>query len=204
MADFWFYFREATTTKGLRLNGWKVMLIAWLAGVAMSASSEVGKPRVGEIAPGFMLPVLAGRSIVALEDYQGKVVYLDFWNSRCAPCRDAMPIMGALRNRLSREGFEVIAVNTDRYADDARRFLASVPVDFPVVSDAAQTVGDAYGVSILPTSFLLDRRGIVRSIHQGWGVDDLDDIAGEIEDLLEQKAAPLLEQSPADEVHLNN
>lgn len=134
---------------------------------AALAWAQDAPPAVGDLAPEFELPALAAGHMLALRDHRGAVVYLEFWNSFCAPCRASFPKLDALRQRLPREDFEVIAVNMDRFADDARRFLEDTPVSFPVVSDASLLTGRRFGVNVLPTGFLLDRAGVIRDIHQG-------------------------------------
>ena len=134
---------------------------------AALAWAQDAPPAVGSVAPEFELPALAAGHMLALADHRGAVVYLEFWNSFCAPCRASFPKLDALRQRLPREDFEVIAVNMDRFADDAREFLDGTPVSFPVVSDASLGTGRRFGVSVLPTGFLLDRAGVVRDIHRG-------------------------------------
>ena len=134
---------------------------------AALAWAQDAPPAVGSVAPEFELPALAAGRMLSLAEHRGAVVYLEFWNSFCAPCRASFPKLDALRQRLPREDFEVIAVNMDRFADDARRFLEDTPVSFPVVSDASLRTGRRFGVHVLPTGFLLDRAGVVRDIHRG-------------------------------------
>lgn len=134
---------------------------------AALASAQGAPPAVGSVAPEFELPALAAGHMLSLADHRGAVVYLEFWNSFCAPCRASFPKLDALRQRLPREDFEVIAVNMDPFADDARAFLEGTPVSFPVVSDASLLTGRRFGVNVLPTGFLLDRAGVVRDIHRG-------------------------------------
>ncbi len=134
---------------------------------AALAWAQGAPPVVGSVAPSFELPALAAGRMLSLADHLGAVVYVEFWNSFCAPCRASFPKLDALRQRLPREDFEVIAVNMDPFADDGRKFLEGTPVSFPVVSDASLRIGRRFGVSVLPTGFLLDRAGVVRDIHRG-------------------------------------
>jgi thiol-disulfide isomerase/thioredoxin len=126
---------------------------------------------VGRAAPDFSLPSLqTGQSPVSLADYRGKVVYLDFWSSWCAPCRRAMPHLDALRQEYSREDFEVVGISVDPDAADARRLLDRIPVAYPLALDAGgQMAGDRYGVAVLPAALLIDRNGVVRAVLQGEG-----------------------------------
>src|SRR4029453_4943334 len=68
---------------------------------------------VGQVAPALTVPSIDARQMISLSDYRGKVVYLDFWSSWCTPCRRAMPELSSLRDQLSRDDFEVVAVNVD-------------------------------------------------------------------------------------------
>ncbi len=165
----------------------------WLFAIALIASSASGASATrvlqpGDTAPAFTLPALAERRLISLEEFHGKVVYLEFWSSWCAPCRESFPQLDALRERLPREEFEVIGINLEHSADDARRFLKKHPVTFPVVSDAALSLKGRYGVSVMPTSFLIDREGVVRAAHRGWIVDDLDAMAEQVTALVDEAA----------------
>ncbi len=129
---------------------------------------------VGERAPEFALPAIAANAQpIKLSDYQGKVVYLDFWSSWCGPCRRAMPQLSELRDAHSRDRFEVVAVNVDAVTDDGRQFLKRVPVSYPVAADAAGSSAERYGVSALPAAFLIDGQGIVRQVFRGKQVEDI-------------------------------
>ena len=128
---------------------------------------EVGAP-----APPFTLPALDGEgeteTTVTLADLSGRVVLLDFWASWCAPCREALPFYSGLHRELSDRGLVVLAVNVDEHVDDARRFLKGRSLLQPMVRDAGWRVGRRYGVSVLPASVLIDRRGLVRARHVGF------------------------------------
>lgn len=127
---------------------------------------------VGEAAPEVSLPLLSGEGEVSLSSLRGKVVYLDFWASWCGPCRISFPQLEELHAELGPRGFEVLAINVDEVEADARQFLSEVPVNYPVVRDAAFQSPKSYGILGMPTAYLIDREGIVRSIHQGFRKSD--------------------------------
>jgi thiol-disulfide isomerase/thioredoxin len=131
------------------------------------APVDVPAVEVGQVAPELTIPSLDPPHVISLSDYRGRVVYLDFWSSWCAPCRRTMPELSALRDRLPRDDFEVVAVNVDPANDDARRFLAQVPVSYPVGLDATARSATAFGVATLPAAFLIDREGIVQHVYRG-------------------------------------
>ena len=97
-----------------------------------------------------------------LADYRGKVVLLNFWATWCRPCREEMPSMSELKKKLAGRPFVVLAVNVDEPESRVRRFLAEVPLDFPVLLDPEKRVTTAWNVRILPASFLISRNGSVR------------------------------------------
>jgi cytochrome c biogenesis protein CcmG/thiol:disulfide interchange protein DsbE len=126
----------------------------------------------GEPAPEFEGRPLAGRAPIRLADYRGKVVYLDFWASWCQSCRHSLPWMERLHRGHQPAGLEVISVNIDETPADARAFLKRNPVGFPVIEDSQGTIAALYDVQDLPTSFLVDRDGVLLSIHRGFRTAD--------------------------------
>jgi cytochrome c biogenesis protein CcmG, thiol:disulfide interchange protein DsbE len=127
--------------------------------------------QAGDPAPMFEGAPLTGRAAIRLEDYAGKVVYLDFWASWCAPCRLSLPWMERLHREHAAAGLEVIAINVDEKAAEARRFLKRFPVGFPVVADPHGEIAALYDVRDMPSSYLIDRHGVVREVHRGFNRD---------------------------------
>jgi thiol-disulfide isomerase/thioredoxin len=128
---------------------------------------------VGAVAPDFKLPTLGVMGPIQLSSLRGKIVLVDFWASWCAPCREAMPQYEKLYYQARRDDFEIIAVNLDEERDDAVKFLAVHPVTFPIALDPAGTVPPTFGVVGMPSSYLIDREGVVRLRYQGFKAKDL-------------------------------
>ncbi len=101
-------------------------------------------------------------------DLKGKVVIIDFWASWCGPCQESFPLMEDLYRRYRSEGLVVLAVNVDESRSAMRTFLADNPVSFPVVRDVKRRLVARVNVTSMPTSFLLDRDGVVRFMHPGY------------------------------------
>jgi thiol-disulfide isomerase/thioredoxin len=138
-------------------------------------------------------------SILDLDDYRGRVVYLDFWASWCNPCRKAFPWMDALHKQYADRGLAVVAVNLDRDRKSAEAFLAENPASFRVVYDPEGSLATEYQLEGLPSSFLIDRLGAVRDRHVGFRKEDSERMRAEVLALLQEKAPAPPEETPAHE-----
>jgi thiol-disulfide isomerase/thioredoxin len=160
-------------------------LLHW-AGVALAAAlctTAASAVEVGEPAPAFALATPQGET-VALERLRGQVVYVDFWASWCGPCKRSFPWMNDLAARYGRDGFTIVAVNVDKKAEDAQRFLAAMPARFTVVYDAPGATPAAYAVKGMPSSYLVDRSGRVVMVEQGFRDEQKAAVESRIRELL--------------------
>jgi cytochrome c biogenesis protein CcmG, thiol:disulfide interchange protein DsbE len=134
----------------------------------------------GARAPGFTLETLDGRS-VSLGQYRGKVVLLNVWATWCSPCVWEMPSMERLYRELAPRGLEVVAVSVDAVGPGAGRtglrfieqFVEDLGITFTVLHDGGGEMRRAYGVSGLPTTYLIDRNGMI--VHTRLGPAEWDD-----------------------------
>jgi peroxiredoxin len=125
------------------------------------ASRSAYGPKVGEGAPDFLFPTLKGNS-VKLSDYRGKVVFLNFWATWCPPCREEMPSMEALHQRLKGRDFEMLAVSIDRNGEEAvGPFVLKYGLTFPVLLDPENKSYKLYGLTGIPETFIIDRNGVI-------------------------------------------
>ncbi len=136
------------------------------------------------LAPDFEIPNLAGDDVIDLQKFQGKVVYVDFWASWCGPCLKSFPFMEKMHTRYSDDGLVIIAINMDQKIQDAHDFLAQHPVTFLIGQDAAGKVAQQYGVIAMPSSFVVDRDGLIKDVHYGFKSGDKEKISSLIEELL--------------------
>jgi thiol-disulfide isomerase/thioredoxin len=132
-----------------------------LCGFAALAAAQPLRPWTGGVTPPLALEDLDGRS-QALEHYRGKVVLINFWATWCEPCREEMPSINRLRGSLAGRPFAVLAVNLSESEARIRRFLAQVPLDFPVLLDRDGAAARAWRARVLPVSFLVGADGRVR------------------------------------------
>ena len=124
------------------------------------------KPWSGAPTPALELKDLDGRGH-RLEDYRGKVVLLNFWATWCAPCREEMPSIGQLKQKLAGRPFVVLSVNVDEPDSRIRTFLSQVTLDFSVLLDPEGRTTRAWKVRVLPASFLIARDGRIRYVATG-------------------------------------
>ena len=103
-----------------------------------------------------------------LKSFSGKVVLVDFWASWCGPCLRSFPWMNDLQQHYGGEGLVIVAVNLDQERALADAFLSKLPPNFRIEYDAAGTVARQFGVQVMPSSFLVDRKGRVRVAHAGF------------------------------------
>jgi len=126
-------------------------------------------------------------STVNLGNYRGRVVYLDFWASWCTPCRKSFPWMNAMQKQYGKYGFEVVAVNLDENRELANQFLKQTPANFTVAFDPSGKTAESYSVDVMPSSFLIDRKGELVAIHKGFRQVDSAALEKEIRQLLARK-----------------
>ena len=154
-----------------------------LVSLAFVATAHAATP--GAAAPPFALPT-AGGDTVSLAPLRGRVVYLDFWASWCTPCRRSFPWMNALQARYGKDGLAIVAINVDKRRDDATRFLRDTPATFTVVYDAGGVTPAAYDVKGMPSSYLIDRKGNVVAVEEGFHDERRDEVEARIRALLAQ------------------
>lgn len=158
-----------------------IALTLWYATVGLAL--PIRAIELGEAAPSFSAPGVSGGEI-SLEAYRGKVVYLDFWASWCGPCAQALPALDGLRQEFPGTDFQVIAVNVDSQAGAAQAFLKRRPVGYPTALDPAGKIPGQFAVQTMPTSFLIDREGVIRHVHRGFRKSDVPDLRERIQALV--------------------
>jgi peroxiredoxin len=117
-------------------------------------------PRIGEAAPDFSLQ--DGSRTIALHDYKGQVVVLNFWATWCPPCVEEMPSLVELQSRLKNKGVTVLAVSTDIDGAAYQKFLKEHKVDLLAVRDPNQVSNSLYGTFKFPETYIIDRQGKLR------------------------------------------
>jgi thiol-disulfide isomerase/thioredoxin len=151
----------------------RLLAAVLLAAAAFAAWPAELKRWEGGATPPLALEDLAGRTH-SLADYRGKVVLVNFWATWCEPCRAEMPSIDRLRSALKGKPFEVLAVNLAEPLSRIEKFVAAMPLGFPLLRDRDGTVGRAWKAKLLPASFLIGRDGRIRYVVYGeldWSSD---------------------------------
>ncbi len=140
---------------------------------ASEGGSDGAERLLGKPAPAFKLTTLDGKK-VSLADYKGRPVLVNFWATWCAPCKLEMPWFAELQQQYAPQGFTILGINQDpeagkdKIAATAQRLGVNYPVLLP--NDA---VAPAYGgVDVLPTSFYVDRSGVISEVTAGLASKD--------------------------------
>lgn len=146
------------------------------------AASVVGQP-----APESEFTVLRGNGTLSLSALRGKVVLLDFWASWCAPCQEELPLLDDMAVRLKDKGIEVVGLSIDESQADAEQFLTRKSAwSLTLGHDPEQKTADHFKPPKMPTSYVIDRKGVVRQVNAGFERADMKKIE---EQLLELAAA---------------
>jgi thiol-disulfide isomerase/thioredoxin len=101
-------------------------------------------------------------------DYQGQVIYVDFWASWCVPCRKSFPWMNSMQQQYQSKGFKVLSINLDANQEKASAFLAEYSANFDVVFDPSGKIAKKFQLAGMPSSFIIDRKGKIVSAHVGF------------------------------------
>lgn len=153
----------------------------------MQARAADRRPEAGKLAPPIELADLTGRN-VSLSQFKGKIVILNFWSTRCAPCTAEMPSLNRLFLALREQGLQVLAVAIDASDAPVRDFAAAKRLAFTVLVDKEQEFFfDEYAGPSLPASYIIDRNGVIVEKFSGPREWDSPDMKNRVLKLLEKR-----------------
>ncbi len=161
----------------------------WISKATPGSTSggEITAPSQGFKAPDFTLQTLDGQT-VSLSDLRGKSILINIWASWCPPCKSEMPAFERVYNDYKNQGFVILAVNAtnqDTLAN-ASQFVNQNRLTFPILLDSEGVVSQSYQLRSLPTSFFIDREGVIRDVIVGGPMSEAL-LRIRIENLLEEK-----------------
>ncbi|MBC7242337.1 MAG: redoxin domain-containing protein [Anaerolineae bacterium] len=123
-------------------------------------------PLPGALAPDFVVSDLEGNPI-QLSAYRGKRVLLNFWATWCPPCRYEMPALQEAYTAFADDDFVILGINYLEAGEDVRAFMESLSLTFPVGIDSSGEVFRGYRVVSIPTSFFINRDGVIIALYRG-------------------------------------
>jgi peroxiredoxin len=145
-----------------RLKSLLCLALAFMLPAFVNAAEQ------GDPVPDCLLKSFANSETLSLKKLQGQVLYIDFWASWCGPCAKSFPFLNGLHAGLKNQGLTIIGVNMDENQQDAHDFLAKYPASFPIAADVQEQCAKAFAVQAMPSSYLIDRKGVIRHIHLGF------------------------------------
>jgi peroxiredoxin len=173
--------RRAAFLRALASLG--LLVVAGCAGSTGGAESASTSELVGAPAPDFSLTPIDGGSALGPKSFAGKVVIVDFWATWCAPCKESFPAYQRMVDKFAGE-LVVVGVSVDDEPDGIAAFRSATGVKFPLVWDEGQVAASVYEPGTMPTSYVLDRHGIVQFVHQGFRSGDASAIEAHVQSLL--------------------
>lgn len=131
-------------------------------------AGAIAAPQAGFLAPDFKLETLQGAGL-SLGDLRGRPVIVNVWATWCPPCRAEMPALERVYQAYRAQGLEVLAVNATSSDSPtaAQAFAQEYGLTFPVLLDAQGSVASHYQAWSLPTTFFVDRQGVIREVVVG-------------------------------------
>ncbi len=168
----------------------KAILVATMASVlslglvvtGCATGSASSGAQVGNLAPAFELRDLDGET-VSLSGLRGSPVMLNFWATWCPPCRAEMPYLQEIYDEWTSQGLVLLAINLRESSSEVRGFMQSNGLSFPVLLDSTGSVGTKYNVSGIPTTFFIDKDGIIQAMRVG-GFRSKEEIEGYIDEII--------------------
>jgi peroxiredoxin len=156
--------------------------------LALISTQAVYAVEVGTPMPSCTLSKMGETGETDLLGYKGQVVYVDFWASWCGPCAKSFPFMNEMHQQLKAQGLQVVGVNLDENAQDAQDFLAKYPASFSVMADVSKQCAKDFDVKAMPSSYIIDRNGIVHHVHLGFKPGEAAELRALVEKLVGDKA----------------
>jgi cytochrome c biogenesis protein CcmG/thiol:disulfide interchange protein DsbE len=149
-----------------------------------AGANDAAHPLIGNPAPAFAADLANGKGKVSMAGLSGKVVIVDFWATWCEPCKKSFPKLQALNVKYKASGLVVVGFSEDDDKGGIPEFASSLGADFPLVWDADKTVAGKWQPGSMPSTFIVDRKGLVRFIHRGYHDGEEADIDREVKSLL--------------------
>lgn len=162
----------------LRMPVWLGFYLALVTSLQLHAE-EITRP-----APPCNLTSLQNSQAVTLDQFKGKVVYVDFWASWCTSCAKSFPFLNTLQENFKDKDLRIIGVNLDDESAAAQEFLTNHPANFMIAADTTKQCANSFAVEAMPSTYLIDKKGNIRYAHLGFRESETADLQAKIKELL--------------------
>jgi thiol-disulfide isomerase/thioredoxin len=155
------------------------------AGIGSGGTSSSGDKHamVGVHAPAFSRPAVVGQSTLSTDGAKGKVLVVDFWATYCRPCEKEFPKLQALADKHG-GSMLVYGLSEDESTEGIAAFVKKTGVRFPIGWDQGNTISQRYKLEKMPTSYVVDKKGIIRFVHGGYTEGEEEEIGRQVDELL--------------------
>jgi peroxiredoxin len=153
------------------IHRWRILGVALLGAFVLTTVLGCEQPKtegpktstaIGDFAPAISVEKLDGTR-ASLEDYKGKAIMLNVWATWCGPCRNELPAIQAAYEQYRDKGVEFLGVNMQEDKNTVSRFVEQYKLTYPILLDQSGSVAKAYRVSGVPTTYFIDKEGIIRA-----------------------------------------
>ncbi len=136
--------------------------------LALPAISSA-QPKKGRPAPPIQVVSISGQRI-SMANYRGSVLVLEFFASWCGGCKESIPHLIGLQRQFGKQGLQILGLDIGQgdTLEDLREFAAKRKISFPVAMADEEIVYDKYGISMIPTIFVINRKGILMEKFSGF------------------------------------
>jgi cytochrome c biogenesis protein CcmG/thiol:disulfide interchange protein DsbE len=163
------------------------LIFSLFIGLSLTSSLTLSLTAHAQEPASLAFELSSGNGKQSLKQHLGKLVYVDFWASWCAPCLQSFPFMNSLQQKYQAAGLQIIAINLDKKMEDAQIFLNKNPAQFLVLFDPTGQTPKQYGVKGMPSSYLIDRNGKLIFTHKGFKAADQEMLEAKIKTALASK-----------------
>lgn len=172
-----------TTKTEILLYSYIIIGLLFFSNSAVAENST--KQNLNLPAPDFTLKSNKGENI-RLEELAGKVILINFWASWCGPCREELPELELLYQKYKSRGLVILAISGDSKREKAEEFIRPLNLSYPILYDDNLDINSLYRVRAMPSTYLVDRKGVVRYQHLGFKKRFINIYESEIKELLSE------------------
>ena len=162
--------------------------VVWAScALAMAIGAAAPAARAGRVAPDCSLRSVADAQPYDLRKFRGQVLWVDFWASWCGTCAESLPFLNDLDREFRARGLQVLGINLDEDPQDALAFLEKNPASFAQAADAQGDCPRSFGVEAMPSSYLIDRQGLIRHVHLGFQAGETEQLRALVNQMLAEE-----------------